>query len=86
MSKPARLARSAASPLGSAPNGYGDILSFQTPALHLPFTVSYKRFERPDRDAPRADALTIDDPLALSADDVLSAHDTIAEWLRAERP
>jgi len=80
------MARSAGSPMGADPNGYGDILSFQTPALHLPFTVSYKRFERPDRDAPRADALTIDDPLALSADDVLSAHDTIAEWLRAEQP
>lgn len=80
------LATIAGSPMGGDTNGYGDILSFQTPALELPFTVSYKRFERPASDAPRPDALTIDTPLALTVSDVLTGRDELAAFLRAQRP
>jgi hypothetical protein len=79
------LASIAGSPMGADPNGYGDILSFQTPALDLPFTVSYKRFERPDRDMARPDTLTIDTPLALTAGDILTGRDELATYLRGER-
>lgn len=82
------LARVAGSPMGADPNGYGDILTFHTPVLQLPFTVSYKRFQRPDRDAQQPDALTIDMPLALTVDDVLAGRDELATFLRgrAARP
>jgi len=81
------LATIAGSPMGADVNGYGDILSFQTPALHLPFTVSYKRFERPGGHAPRPDALSIDTPLGLTANEVLSGSDELAAYLRApQRP
>lgn len=76
------LARVAGSPMGADANGYGDILSFRTPALQLPFTVSYKRFERPDHRAARPETLTIDTPLALTAADVLQGHDALAAYLR----
>ncbi len=33
---------------GNMPSSYGDVLSFQTPNAKLLFTVSYKRFVRPD--------------------------------------
>lgn len=77
------LARIAGSPMGADTNGYGDILSFRTPALQLPFTVSYKRFQRPDTGAPNPDALTIDTPVALTAADVLTGRDRLAAFLRA---
>ena len=78
------LARIAGSPMGADVNGYGDILTFQTPALHLPFTVSYKRFERPAADAPNPDTLTIDIPLPLTASGVLAGRDELASFLRAD--
>ncbi len=80
------LARVAGAPMGADTGGYGDILRFETPALHLPFTVSYKRFTRPDVDAPKPDVLTIDSPVALTVGDVLSGRDVLAAYLRsAER-
>jgi len=37
-------------PSGNLPDSYGDILRFQTPNAKLPFTVSFKRWYRIDRD------------------------------------
>jgi len=80
------LASIAGAPMGADTNGYGDILSFQTPALHLPFTVSYKRFQRPDAGAPHPDVLTIDTPVGLTANDVLTGRDVLAAYLRSAGP
>ncbi|MEJ2289068.1 MAG: S41 family peptidase [Deinococcales bacterium] len=78
------LARIAGSPMGADVNGYGDILSFYTPGLLLPFKVSYKRFERPDSDAAQPDALAIDTPVELTTSDILAGRDKLAAYLRTE--
>ena len=78
------LARVAGEPMGAEPGGYGDILSFRTPVLGLPFTVSYKRFTRPA--ISRGDALPLDVPLPLTANDVLTGRDVLAAWLRNLEP
>jgi len=78
------LARVAGEPMGAEPGGYGDILSFRTPALGLPFTVSYKRFTRPA--TSRGDTLPLDVRLPLTANDVLTGRDVLAAWLRNLEP
>ena len=78
------LARLAGEPMGAEPGGYGDILSFRTPALGLPFTVSYKRFSRPA--TSRGNALPLDVPLPLTANDVLTGRDVLAAWLSYLQP
>ncbi len=36
---------------GNDPNGYGDVVNFATPNAHLYFQVSYKKWNRIDRNA-----------------------------------
>ncbi|MEJ2291147.1 MAG: S41 family peptidase [Deinococcales bacterium] len=80
------LARVAGEPVGADAGGYGDILTFHTPGLELPFTVSTKRFRRPSRDAVSPSRLPVDLPLPLTAADVIQGRDVLAAWLQATAP
>lgn len=80
------LARVAGEAMGGEPGGYGDILSFRTPALGLPFTVSFKRFARPARSRGDHTPLPLDVPLPLTANDVLTGRDVLAGWLGSLAP
>lgn len=75
------LAVVAGEPMGAEPSGYGDILRFRTPTLQLPFTVSYKRFDRPLAD--RGARFAVDLPLPLTVNDLLSGRNVLTSWLRA---
>jgi hypothetical protein len=53
---------------GNMPSSYGDILYFQTPIARLVFTVSYKRFIRPD---PSKSDMPLIPDVQVSADDAM---------------
>jgi C-terminal processing protease CtpA/Prc len=72
-------------PTGNAPSSFGDVLSFRLPGTGLSFTLSHKRWIRPDPARDPADTLTPDIPIVRTAADVREGRDAVLEHLRGAR-
>ena len=70
-------------PTGNAPSSYGDVPTFQMPNTGFSFTVSHKRFVRPNPDNDPADALYPDVPVHTTIDDIINGTDPQLEKLKA---
>jgi hypothetical protein len=70
-------------PTGNAPSSYGDVPGFQMPNTKLSFTVSYKKWIRPNPDNDPEDALYPDIPVYTTIEDVLQGVDPQIEKLKA---
>ena len=71
-------------PTGNAPSSYGDILTFTLPASGLSYTLSFKRWRRPDGARDPAPTLLPDVPLPRTAATVREGTDPVLDWLRAQ--
>lgn len=70
-------------PTGNAPSSYGDVPTFQMPNTGFSFSVSHKRFVRPNPDNDPADALYPDVPVYTTIDDIINGIDPQLEKLKA---
>jgi C-terminal processing protease CtpA/Prc len=70
-------------PTGNRPTCYGDCLSFQMPNTGFRFTVSYKRFVRPEPANDPEDALQPDVLVPTTIEDVLQHRDPQIDAVRA---
>jgi len=70
-------------PTGNAPSSYGDVPTFQMPNTGFSFTVSHKRWIRPNPDNDPADALYPDVPVYTTIDDMINGIDPQFEKLKA---
>jgi hypothetical protein len=80
-----KLARVVGEPTGNAPSSYGDILSFVLPGSGTSYTVSYKRWVRPDPSRDPAPSLLPDVAVPRTRESVRSGGDPVIEWLRAQQ-
>lgn len=62
-------------PTGNQPSSYGDILEFQMPNSRSIFTVSYKKFTRPDTSKDDENCLEPDIIVYTTIDDILNGRD-----------
>lgn len=62
-------------PTGNQPSSYGDILGFQMPNSKFIFTVSYKKFTRPDISKDDENCLEPDIIVYTTIDDILNDRD-----------
>jgi len=69
-------------PTGNAPSSYGDILSFTLPNSGLAYTVSFKRWVRPDPARDPAACLEPDVAVPRTRQSVRDGTDPVLEWLR----
>jgi C-terminal processing protease CtpA/Prc len=69
-------------PTGNAPSSYGDVPTFRLPNTGFAFTVSHKRFVRPNPDNDPADALYPDVPVYTTIDDIVNGTDPQLERLK----
>ena len=69
-------------PTGNMPSCYGDILSFQMPTTGFAFSVSFKKFLRPEPENDPEDALYPDIEVYTTIDDVLQGRDPQIEEVR----
>jgi len=69
-------------PTGNAPSSYGDILSFTLPNSGLAYTVSFKRWVRPDPARDPAACLEPDVAVPRTRQNVRDGTDPVLEWLR----
>ena len=70
-------------PTGNAPSSYGDIATFQMPNTGFSFTVSHKRWARPNPDNDPENALYPDIPVFTTIDDIINGTDPQIEKLQA---
>jgi C-terminal processing protease CtpA/Prc len=70
-------------PTGGAPSGFGDILTFTLPASGVTYTLSFKRWVRPDPKRDPAECLVPDVLVPRTAATVAAGTDPVLEWLRA---
>jgi C-terminal processing protease CtpA/Prc len=70
-------------PTGNAPSSYGDSPSFQLPHTGFRFSVSHKRWVRPNPDNDPEDALYPDIPVYTTIEDIIRGADPQLEKLRA---
>jgi len=70
-------------PTGNAPSSYGDVPTFQMPNTGFSFSVSHKRWIRPNPDNDPADALYPDVPVYTTIDDIINGTDPQLEKLKA---
>ena len=70
-------------PTGNAPSSYGDVPTFQMPNTGFSFSVSHKRFVRPNPDNDPQDALYPDIPVYTTIDDIINGVDPQLEKLKA---
>ncbi|BAS26355.1 S41 family peptidase [Limnochorda pilosa] len=77
------LATVVGEPTGGAPSGYGDILSFTLPESGLRFTVSHKRWIRPNPERDPANSLVPDHLVPTTVEDIRLQRDPQLEWVRA---
>jgi hypothetical protein len=70
-------------PTGNAPSSYGDSPSFQLPHTGLRFSVSHKRWVRPNPDNDPEDALYPDIPVYTTIEDIIRGADPQLERLKA---
>lgn len=69
-------------PTGNAPSSYGDILSFQTPNAKLVFSVSHKKWIRPDKEKNNDNTLFPDIEVYTTAKDIIEGRDAQIEKLK----
>lgn len=70
-------------PTGNAPSSYGDILSFQTPNAKLVFSVSHKKWIRPDKERNDDNTLFPDIEVYTTAKDIIEGRDAQIEKLKS---
>lgn len=70
-------------PTGNAPSSYGDILSFQTPNAKLVFSVSHKKWIRPDKEKNDDNTLFPDIEVYTTAKDIIEGRDAQIEKLKS---
>ncbi len=69
-------------PTGNAPSSFGDILTFSLPASGFSFSMSYKRWLRPDRERDPATTLEPDVLVPLTREHLVLGIDPVLERLR----
>jgi len=72
-------------PTGNAPSCYGDILRFRLTHSGLSFTLSFKKWQRPDPTRDPADCVTPDQIIPMTRRDVIEDHDPVLAHLRKGR-
>jgi hypothetical protein len=72
-------------PTGNAPSSFGDVLSFTLPASQLSFTLSFKKWVRPDPERDPADCLVPDHAVALTRQHLLDGTDPVLDFLRQRK-
>ncbi|HLQ36399.1 MAG TPA: S41 family peptidase [Planctomycetota bacterium] len=79
-----KLGKVVGEPTGNAPSSFGDILSFTLPQSGLSFTLSYKKWLRPDPRRDPADTLTPDVLVPVTRQDLRTGSDPVLEYLRQQ--
>lgn len=69
-------------PTGNQPSSYGDILGFVLPASNFNFTVSHKKFTRPDPSQDPANSIIPDIEAYTTINDIVIRRDAQIEKLR----
>lgn len=69
-------------PTGNNPDSYGDTLSFQTPKSKFYFSVSYKKWLRPDRTKDNKNFLIPDIIVYTTKDDLINDRDAQLEKIK----
>jgi hypothetical protein len=77
-----KLGRIVGEPTGSAPSSFGDILTLSLPNCGCSYTLSFKRWVRPDATLDPADALAPDVPVPRTSTSVVEDSDPVLDWLR----
>ncbi|MCI0643047.1 MAG: S41 family peptidase [Gemmataceae bacterium] len=72
-------------PTGNSPSSYGDMLSFTLPHSGLSYSLSFKRWLRPDPKRDPANCVTPDQLLATTRRDVIEGRDPVLDYLRKAR-
>jgi C-terminal processing protease CtpA/Prc len=67
---------------GNSPSAFGDILTFTAPESGFTFTLSYKKFVRPDRSRDPAEHLPPDRHVPLTRKSMIDGTDPVLELLR----
>jgi len=80
-----RLAEVVGEATGNAPSCYGDILTFTLPESCYSFTLSFKKWIRPDPSKDPADRLVPDHVIPLTRKDVIASRDPVLEFLLRDR-
>lgn len=80
-----KLAKLVGEPTGNAPSSFGDILSFVLPESGTSFTVSWKRWVRPDPARDPAPCLLPDVAVPRTRASVQAGTDPVLDWLRAAK-
>ena len=78
------LAEIVGEPSGGAPSSYGDILLFSLPETAFSFSVSYKQWLRPDRNADETTVLEPDHYVPMTAADLRAQRDPVLEYLLSQ--
>jgi C-terminal processing protease CtpA/Prc len=79
------IAKVVGEPTGNAPSSFGDILSFTLPESGLSFTLSFKRWYRPDPARDPADCVVPDVLVPVTRRDLVEGRDPVLEHLRQTR-
>lgn len=69
-------------PTGNAPSSYGDSPSFQMPMTGFQFTVSIKKWTRPDKNSDLEDSLYPDVLVYTTIEDIKQGRDPQLEKLK----
>jgi C-terminal processing protease CtpA/Prc len=72
-------------PTGNAPSSYGDTLRFTLPESGYSFTLSYKKWVRPDPEKDPADTVVPDIHIPLTRKHILNGTDPLLRYLREEK-
>jgi len=78
-----RLGTIVGEPTGNAPSSYGDVLSFSLPHSGLAYTLSFKRWVRPDPALDPASCLEPDVLVPRTPESIGNGSDPVLDWLRA---
>jgi hypothetical protein len=70
-------------PTGNAPSSFGDVLSFTLPESGTSYTLSFKRWYRPDQARDPATTLAPDHAVPRTRASVRAGSDPVLDWLRA---
>jgi C-terminal processing protease CtpA/Prc len=81
-----KLGRVVGEPTGNAPSSCGDIVPFTLPKSALTFSLSHKRWIRPDPTRDPADSVVPDVIVKRTREHVRSGVDAVLDYLRREAP
>jgi hypothetical protein len=77
-----RLGRIVGEPTGNAPSSFGDILTLSLPKSGCSYTLSFKRWVRPDPQLDPAPTLVPDVLVPRTRKSVVDGSDPVLDWLR----